>query len=434
MSILRTQLSIYGTFGLALVGVVALAHGADARPLSPTPTAYASGRTDEGEARELRRILELSNGQKIRVVSRKNGDRWEYKSRDEWKSVDAALVVRATNEADVLKEWHQRSAACDRREMHQSIELARFAFDRGLVAEGLAVADACLAIDPDHPQVRKLLDRSDLMSVPSLRVPPTDLDAAKGALYRFGASMPPAARELAVRELAGVGHDDALRAELARELSSNISARRSFAALALRRIFPGSEVKPMIVHAVTDPSADVRRSASLALRAVDEPGVIVPIVRVLSASQSAPLRANAAEALGIMRYAAAVEPLMLRLIAAGSASGDQRLAHSTIFVGRQIAYVQDFDVEIAQASAIADPNINTLQEGMSLEAAVQGVQEVSVTVEVATIRTALGRITGAAVGNSSKDWIRWWNENADQWRSSVRSDPAHRTGVSTGPG
>lgn len=421
-------------FPLAIAASAARAHGefrqsdsgADARPQDSGP-----------DSREVRRILHLSNGQTIRVVSRRNGELWEYKSRDSWKSVPSSFVERAALETDVLRQWRELEAACDRREVSRSIELARWAFDAGLVSEGLAVADAILATEPDQPQLLAFLERSDDVSVPSLKVAPAELDDAKAALLRFGASMPPAAREFAVRELKRFGASDALQSELRRELSSSVVSRRSFAALALRRVFPGAEVKPMILHAVLDPSAEVRQSASCALRAVGEPGVIVPIVRVLTESESAPLRANAAEALGHMHYAAAVEPLMNRLITAAAPlqrTGEARLPHSSIFVGRQIAYVQDFDVEIAQASAIADPNINVLLEGMSLEAAVQGVQQVSVAVEVATIRTALGRITGASPGNSSKDWIAWWRENAEHWQSSNHSDPAKRPGPMTGNG
>ncbi len=391
------------------------------------------------DAREARRILRLSNGQTIRVVSRKAGDAWEYKSKEVWKSVPASRIERVTLEADVLRQWRALEAACtpiDRRDVSRSIELVRWALDAGLASEGLSVADAILALEPDQPQLLAVLEKSGDVSVPSLDVAPSELENAKAALLRFGASMPPAVREFAVRELKRAGATDSVREELARELSSNVTSRRSFAALALRRVFPGAEVKPMVLHAVLDPSAEVRQAASLALRAVDEPGVIVPIVRVLGESESAPLRANAAEALGHMHYAAAVEPLMNRLIAASApqSGGGSRIPHSSIFVGTQIAYIQDFDVEIAQASAVADPKINVLLEGASLEAAVQGVQQVSVSVEVATIRTALGRITGANPGVSSKDWIAWWQKNADAWRSADRSDPSKRAAPTTGNG
>jgi hypothetical protein len=406
-------------------------------------TSQVASSTD-ADAREARRILHLANGQTVRVVSRKAGDLWEYRSKDVWKSVPASRVERVALEADVLRQWRALEAACDpvagrivqRGDVSRSVELVRWALDAGLASEGLSVADAILAIEPDQPQLLAILEGSDDVSVPSLDVAPAEIAAAQAALLRFGASMPPAVREYAVRELKRAGTTDSMREELARELASNVTSRRSFAALALRRMFPGAEVKPLVLHAVLDPSAEVRQSASLALRAVDEPGVIVPIVRVLDESSSPSLRANAAEALGHMHYAAAVEPLMNRLIAANApqSGGGSRIPHSSIFVGTQIAYIQDFDVEIAQASAIADPKINVLLEGASLEAAVQGVQQVSVSVEVATIRTALGRITGVNPGASSKDWIAWWQKNADAWRSADRSDPSKRAAPTTGNG
>lgn len=399
-----------------------------------TPAQAPVKQAVDADARELRRIFHLSNGQRVRVVSRQVDDRWEYKSKDAWKSFPAALVLRVAPEADVLKQWRALDAACDRRDVACSVELVRWALDAGLASEGLAVADAILAIEPDQPQLLAVLEKSSDVSVPSLDVPPAQIADAREALLRFGASMPPAAREYAVREMKRAGTTDELREGLARELRSSVTSRRSFAALALRRLFPGAEVKPLIMHAVLDPAAEVRQSASLALRAVDEPGVIVPIVRVLSDSESASMRSNAAEALGHMHYAAAVEPLMNRLIAANApqSGGGSRIPHSSIFIGTQVAYVQDFDVEIAQASAIGDPKINVLTEGASLDAAVSGVQEVSVTVELANIRTALGRITGARPGQSSKDWMDWWQKNADAWRSADRSAPVKRTGPVTG--
>ncbi len=421
------------------IAFLTLASSVPAPCVFAAPQAYPQpGRvaTADPESREARRIFHLSNGQTIRVVSRRVGDVWEYKSKEAWKSFEASAVARVATEADVLRQFRSLDAACNRRNMPCSVELVRWALDAGLATEALSVADAILAIEPDQAQLLAILERCSGVTVPSLAVAPAELDNARAELLRFGAAVPPAVRELAVRELKRSGTTEDLRRTLARELSSSVTSRRSFAALALRRLYPGAEVKPLVMHAVLDPSAEVRQSASLALRAVDEPGVIVPVVRVLSESESPSLRANAAEALGHMHYAAAVEPLMNRLITASTAQsgGGSRIPHSTIFVGRQVAYVQDFDVEIAQASAIADPQINVLVEGASLEAAVQGVQQVSVSVEVATIRTALLRITGARPGESSKAWIEWWRENADSWRSADHSDPAKRALPRTGKG
>src|SRR5262249_50088187 len=151
----------------------------------------------------------------------------------------------------------------------------------------------------------------------------------------------------------------------------------SFGALALRRIFPGNSVKPLLMHAIFDPSEEVRRDSSLGLKAVAESGVIVPVVKALQ-SRNGTVRLRAAEALGNMGYDAAVEPLMAHLAAvtaaaaSSAASGSSGLPRSNIFIGRQTAYIQDFDVEVAQFQAVADPQINVLIEGQATDAAVAG--------------------------------------------------------------
>jgi len=77
--------------------------------------------------------------------------------------------------------------------------------------------------------------------------------------------------------------------------------------------------------------------------------------------------------------------------------------------------VQDFDVEVAQFSAIADPIINVLQEGVVLDAGVQGVHEYVVATERASTRRALSNLTGAKPGNTTAAWKRWWADHGDEW-------------------
>jgi hypothetical protein len=257
-----------------------------------------------------------------------------------------------------------------------------------------------------------------------VRVAEPEVTAAKVNLFRTASMWPTAMREIAIAELGQVADKEALKADLAKELRSNIVVRRAFAAHALRRLFAGENVKPLLMHAVLDPSEDVRRESAFALRAVHEPGLAVPVVKALG-SKSGKVRMNAAEALGNMGYPAAVEPLVARLVAASAAqsSSADRLPHSNIFIGRQVAYVQDFDVEVAQFQAVADPNINVLIEGSATDAAVGGIQDVEFEVESVALRKSLERLTGARPGRTSRDWARWWDENGAKWKSSDLSKP-----------
>jgi hypothetical protein len=233
-------------------------------------------------------------------------------------------------------------------------------------------------------------------------------------------------------ELARHPDKDALRKRIGNELHSSVVTRRSFATLAMRRVFPGEGVKPLIARAVLDGSAEVRKGCALALKAANEPGLCVPIVKALY-SKSPAVRINAAEALGDMGYAAAVEPLVTRMAAAVAAGGTgDRLPHSNIFIGRQFAYVQDFDVEVAQFQAVADPQVNVLIEGSVLDTAVNGVMDVTFAEESQAIQGSLSKLTRENPGHSNNAWLAWWEKNGMKWHSDDLSRP--KTGEAPGKG
>ena len=386
--------------------------------------APASAAQDDG--RELRRVLHLANGQTIRVVSRREGDRWSYKSKSGWRELAPGQVVRAAAEAELLREWKAREARAPAADLAARVELASWAATEGLALEGLGALDRVLAADPDHAPALAALGRHEWLSVPTLAVPEAELAAAKEALLRFGSGLPGASREVAVLELGRLPRTPELRAELERELGSRIVERRSFAALALRRLFPREAAKPLMVHALLDASEPVRRESAFALRAFGDPALIAPALRALEKGPPT-VRIQAASTLGDMGYAAAVEPMIARLAALQSGGGE-RLPHAYIFQGRQLAYIQDFDVEVAQFQAVADPQVNVLVEGQVTEAAVRGVQVHEVTVEASAIRTALGKLTGAQPGRTTQAWLAWWQENAARWRAEASPEPRPTTG------
>lgn len=382
------------------------------------------------DAKEMRRILHLANGQTIRVACRAvEGEGWEYKSKGEWRTLPRAMVAQVELESDAQALFGKARDAAQLKDPLARVALASLAFDHGLVSEGLEQLDFVLQADPDSHGARELLSRRWLLTVPSLEVPAQQLGKAKEELLRFGASAPAGAREIAVNELRKLPADETLRAELEKELRSGVVNRRSFATLALRRLLPGKSVKPLLMHAVLDPAEEVRVGAALALKALNEPGVIVPVVRALD-SRHARVRENAEQVLGVMGYAAAVEPLMARLAAVASApAGDagDRLQHSHIFVGSQVAYVQDFDVEVATFQAVADPVVNTLIEGQATDVAVTGELVVTSVTESVTLRRSLSQLVGQEVGSSNRAWLDWWEKNKGKWMASERSQPSTGT-------
>ena len=134
------------------------------------------------------------------------------------------------------------------------------------------------------------------------------------------------------------------------------------------------------------------------------------------AGKYAEVRVNAVEALAKMDYREAVEPLYARLVSVAS-SGGGGAPHAYIFNGTQHSYVQDFDVEVAQGAAIADPVINILLEGSVLDVAVIGMSEYEVQTERATLRRALSDLTGAHPGDTTAAWQRWWQEHGNEWKA-----------------
>jgi hypothetical protein len=380
------------------------------------------------DARELRRVFHLANGQVVRVASRWSDDHWEYRNKSGWNALAPAQVIDVALESDLLKEWNTRRDRVDLAKLDERVKLAAWAMQQGLVQEGLEQCDVVLARDPDRAGVLELLRRDGLMNTPSPAGSGTDAAQTKDAFYRWAASMPPSGREIAVNALRKQGRNEAMREDLAKELRSPVVTRRAFGALALRRLFRGEALEPLVLHAVLDPSEDVRTLSALALRAANEPGVIVPVVRALE-SDSQAARTRAAEALGAMGYAAAVEPLVERLQMAVAADasgggGGGRIPHSYIFVGRQVAYIQDYDVLVAQYQSAAKPKVNVLIEGAVQDSAVIGVQDVSYSVESSTIQRSLQKLTGYTDAKSAKDWQKWWAANGSKWQSSDLSKTA----------
>lgn len=372
---------------------------------------------------EKRRVLHLQSGQSIRVVSRFVDDRWEYKNKSGWKTLDPGAVTSAQLESELLAQWSTKRAALDTKNCDERAKLAAWGVTAGLTAEALTELDATLAQSPDHAGALEVLRSHWFFSVPSIQVDADKLKGAEDELLRFGAAQTTCGRELAALELARDADKPALKTRLITELGSSIVARRAFASLALRRVFPGEDVKPLMVHAVLDASAEVRQGCALALKAANDPAVCVPIVRALQ-SKSIYVRANAAEALGNMAYTAAVEPLMATLAAAqSSGSSGDRLPHSNIFVGRQFAYIQDFDVEVAQFQAVADPQVNVLIEGSTMDTAVSGVQVTEYATLSTAIQGSLAKLTSEMPGHSANAWLAWWTKNSEKWRAEDRSRP-----------
>jgi hypothetical protein len=115
-------------------------------------------------------------------------------------------------------------------------------------------------------------------------------------------------------------------------------------------------------------------------------------------------RLRIAEAFAEFGHPAAIAPLVRAAIApAGIASGAVR-AH--VAVTEQRGYIRDFDVEVASASFIGDPQVDVLQSGVVLDATVAGTAIIRLKLRPA-YRRALVRLTGENPGADVAKWPAW---------------------------
>ncbi len=366
-------------------------------------------------------LLHLADGRVLRTKAVETETGWTL---DGGQTLTKEAVRRAATEHDVLAQARKLERTAERGEPGAGVAYADWLANEGLVAEALAALDRVLVRDPDQPQALAWAERTTFSIGLPLLAPTPDaraLEQAFAVAARFG----PGGQEIALARLAALNPGGEIPGGIAlleSELVHADARRRAFATLALRRLAPGKALRELLSRAVLDRSQAVREGASLALRDAREEATLTPVMRALG-SNSSTVRSNALAAIGAMNYPAAVEPLIHHLTSTLQSDGGTGAPRSHVYFGRQIAYVQDYDVEVAQNESIADPIINVLQEGVVLEAAVHGVREYAIQTERANTRRALARLTGADPGNTTTAWRRWWQENGDEWRAGPTNPP-----------
>lgn len=399
---------------LALLATLGLASAQAPAPPVDGGDAIADQGPASAPAKAAKTVLHMADGRAMRVMARAVEDGYEIQRGKAWVLVPGQLVERAATEREIFAKARELERGMKKDDLARRVAFADWLAEEGLLAESLAELDEVLARDPDQSTALALLARRDIpVALPKAGSETLD------SFVRTAASAGPAVRELAIERLAAATEIPGLLERLEQELVVQSPRRRAFATLALRRIFPGHAVKGLIGRVVLDPSDDVRAGAALALRDVGDEGVILPIVRALDSKHDI-VRTNAAEALGAIGIPAAVEPLVSHLAALQSGAGGRR-PHANISVLTQMAYIQDFDVEVAAGAAIADPQVNVLTEGFVLDAAVIGTTEYVQVTERATVRRSLARLTGAKVGSSNQAWLDWWTEHGEAWNATRRS-------------
>lgn len=354
-------------------------------------------------------VIHGTDGRVLRVLARQTADGFEIRPEREWVSIPRAAIDRAERERVLLAdlaEW-RRAAGSD---PARRVEVARVALAEGLLAESIAELDFVLGLDPDLAEARALVAEAPL----ALTLPAVAERSPAARLVLFGARAKPAFRELAAARLAALPREEAVP-ELERGLPSPSASVRAFAAFALRRIDPRLRADALVRRSVVDPSERVRTEAARALRdAADE--TLARRVEAALALEDGRLRSHAAASLAEMGYRSSVEPLVARLASLAS-SGHPGGTRAHIRVGSQVAYVQDFNPEIAQGASIADPIVNVVEDMTQLDVRVGGTSTQRVEIEGPTICRALARLTGERLPEKPASWLAWWKDNAARFSS-----------------
>ena len=366
--------------------------------------------------RAAKRVLFLAEGGAVRARARRSASGvWEVARDGAWIELPVGAVARWVDESDLLDEYERRrdELGDTRFAVHQRLELARWCEANALFVELIGELDAALTECPGEAMVERFVDRVaerldfgfELPTREDLRV---EDDRARTRAIESGlrsvARLSPAARRIAGARLVERAAWEAVAPVVAGDLRSAGPLGRRLAAELVGRFAPATETKVLLVRAVLDSDDGVRTAAAVALGRADEPALIVPIERALYSS-TPEVQRNAAAALAHMNPPAALPVVASAILAPPSSSGGAG-PRGHVFIGKQYAYVQDFDVEVAGAAAIADPQIGVLVEGSVLDVRVLASRIERRVVWKTLVRSA-GQLAGRDLGDD-RDAVEAW--------------------------
>ena len=395
-----------------LVGVATPTSGALAVHVVPQATQDAATNPD---AEDRRRVLHLADGRVLRGRSKLVGDAWSVRVDGDWIEVPAADVTRRRVERELLAESNKLGRDIDKDDLERRVIYADWMAEQGLTEEALDELDAVLRADPDHSGALTVIDRRTF-----------PLERARGRefsveLYKelvmAGAMARPVERELILKLLERGTGLETMAPTFAHELTALGNKRREFATLAYRRALVGEEVPELLRRCALDGSTAVRAGAARALAATGEPGMAVPLINALGSTSPA-VRTNSAESLGVLAAqlgapgtALAMPALVHRYNALAQGGGVTRPPAAHIFIGKQFAYVGDFDVEIAQGASIADPQVMVGTEGIVLDVRLGGISGWTTVREARALRGSMELVSGEKLGASAEAWTAWLAEH-----------------------
>jgi hypothetical protein len=190
---------------------------------------------------------------------------------------------------------------------------------------------------------------------------------------------------------------------LASALSNkNVDVRR-YAVDQLRAIQDKTTLPKLAETAVKDADFDIRATAVAAIKDMHCNTSAVPLFIGALRSGRVSRRINAARALGEMGDDRAIVYLITELRWVGGGGPRQNA-----FFGNQMAYVRDYDAEIATDAAVFDPVIGVVNDAAVLDAKVLKIEQTITIIERRVVSKALAKLTGKDFGDDWQAWNRWW--------------------------
>ncbi|MDH3592914.1 MAG: HEAT repeat domain-containing protein, partial [Planctomycetota bacterium] len=173
---------------------------------------------------------------------------------------------------------------------------------------------------------------------------------------------------------------------------------------------------PLYKRAIFDQDASIRDAAVAAIKSIDAPGKLGPFLKAMN-SPFDKVRVAAVKALGNLGDDRAVGPLIARYQVVGGSGQSVYISQTN-----QISFVQDFDVEVAQTSFIADPVIGVIQDGVMLNFRALSHSGTIDIYESRAYAESLSKLTEKSLGDDRKAWLEWYKNERREAKKRARSE------------
>jgi len=374
--------------------------------------------------------LVLKGGLELHGAVSEAGDRVTVTLDGQSRTFDRDRVARIERGLSMREDYSRRAAAIEEGDAAAWFRLALWAREKRLPQARTAFAQV-LAIDPDHRAARR---EAGYERVGDRWLTPAEAKRAKGFVLAGGRWLLPEEADRLMREglmaqaevtathrerageiARALADDDPEMRAAAEEMMSELPEaamvrplrrvlfapqpeQRILAVKTLGRIGDRTALPWLIQTSMYDARPEVRAAAMRSIRNFKDADVFYPYARALF-SPSSGARVMAANALAALGDERGVD-VILRRVHIGIGESPR----VNLMVGTQQSYIQDFDVEIAQAAAIGDPIVQTIRDGVILDFKILGGHGEGYTVERAGYARALQQLTGRDYG---EDWSKY---------------------------